>query len=91
MPDSTQTLILDELRALRSDFNSFARDTGERVSVLELQVKHGITGNGQPSRLQSLEDTVGRLQQWRWHLLGAAAGISSVVSCIAWVVIELRK
>jgi hypothetical protein len=27
----------------------------------------------------------------RWYLLGAAAGASGVVSCIAWVVIRVRK
>jgi hypothetical protein len=38
MPDSPQKIILEELRALRSDFNTFARDTGERVSVLKTDV-----------------------------------------------------
>jgi hypothetical protein len=72
MPDSSQDLILDELRALRSDFNTFARDTGERVSVLETDV-HGLVGNGRPGRVDRLESAVQRLKQWRWWLVGAAA------------------
>jgi hypothetical protein len=91
MPDSTQDIILDELRALRGDFNTFARDTGERVSVLETQVKQGIIGNGQPSRLQRAETAIERIQRWRWQLVGVATGISGLVSAIAWVIVELRK
>jgi len=54
MPDSTQELILDELRALRSDFNTYARDTGERVSSLETDM-HDLKGNGQPG-MRSLQE-----------------------------------
>jgi hypothetical protein len=53
MPDSTQDLILDELRLLRESFNSFARETGERVATLENDV-HGLVGNGQPGRVSAL-------------------------------------
>jgi len=84
--EDTQSLILSELRSLREDFNSYARESGERISSLEVHVKTGITGNGQPSRLQVLEAAVEKLQQWRWYLLGAAAGISGIVSCLAWIV-----
>jgi hypothetical protein len=90
MPDSTQDIILDELRALRSDFNSFARDTGERVSVLETDV-HSLVGNGRPGRVDRLESSVQRLRQWRWYLLGAAAGGGGVISVLAWVVTEGKK
>lgn len=88
MPDdSTQDIILDELRALRLDFNAYARETGERISVLETDV-HGLVGNGQPGRVTRLEMAVAGLVRWRWWLAGAAAGGSGVVSLIAWVVLR---
>jgi hypothetical protein len=89
MPDSTD-IILAELRALRGDFNTFARDTGERVSVLETDV-HSLVGNGRPGRVDRLESAVQRLKQWRWWLVGAAAGGGGVISVLAWVVSEGRK
>jgi hypothetical protein len=82
----TDELILQELQLLRADFSSFARDTGERVSSLEIQVKSGITGNGQPSRLQVLEDRLDGLSRWRWWVVGAAAGGGGVIGVLAWVV-----
>ncbi|WP_433963681.1 hypothetical protein [Tunturiibacter gelidiferens] len=90
MNDVTQGLILAELRALRGDFNSFARDTGERVAVLESDV-HGLVGNGQPGRVALLEIAVAKLSQWRWWVVGAAAGSTGVISVLAWVVTEVRK
>lgn len=90
MPDSTQDLILDELRALRSDFNLYARETGERVSSLETDV-HGLVGNGQPGRVALLERAVERLIQWRWWVVGAAAGGSGVISILAWIMSETWK
>jgi hypothetical protein len=90
MPDSTQDIILDELRALRGDFNLYARDTGERVSILETDV-HGLVGNGRPGRVDRLESDVQRLSQWRWWLVGAAAGSGGVISAVAWFVSEARK
>jgi hypothetical protein len=90
MPDTTQDLILDELRALRSDFNTYARDTGERVSSLETDM-HDLKGNGQPGRVALLEAAVDALKQWRWWLIGAAAGGGGVISVLAWVVLEGKK
>lgn len=87
MPDSTQYIILDELRALRGDFNTFAREHGERVSVLETDV-HSLVGNGRPGRVDRLESAVQKLKQWRWWLVGAAAGSGGVISVLAWVVSE---
>lgn len=84
--EDTQTLILTELRSLRKDFSSFAQETGERISSLEVHVKTGITGNGQPSRLQVLEDAVSRLSQWRWWVIGCTAGCCTVVSVLAWII-----
>jgi len=90
MPESTQDIILGELRALRGEFNTFARDTGERVSVLENDV-HSLVGNGRPGRVDRLESAVQRLKQWRWWMVGAAAGGSCVIFAVAWVVSEARK
>ena len=90
MPDPTQELILDELRLLRNDFNTFARDTGERVATLESDV-HGLVGNGQPGRVALLERAVDKLTQWRWWLVGAAAGGGGVISAVAWVIAETNK
>lgn len=82
MDDSTEQMILDELHGLRDDFQAFARECGERISVLETHVKSGITGNGQPSRLQMLEKSLVHLQRWRWWLIGAAACCGGVVSIL---------
>jgi hypothetical protein len=90
MPDATQDLILDELRALRGDFNTYARDTGERVSALETDM-HSIVGNGNPGRLALVETAVRKLMEWRWWLVGCAAGSSAVISVLAWVVSEGKK
>jgi hypothetical protein len=90
MPDYTQELILDEVRALRADFNNYARETGERVATLESHV-HGLVGNGQPGRMALLEAAVEKLSQWRWWLVGVAAGSTSVVGVLAWVVTEMKK
>jgi hypothetical protein len=90
MPDSTQILILDELRALRSDFNSYARDTGERVSALETDM-HALVGNGNPGRVALIEIAVSKLSQWRWWLVGAAAGGGGVISVLAWVLTEGKQ
>jgi hypothetical protein len=90
MPDATQDLILDELRALRGDLNSFARETGERVSALETDM-HGLCGNGQPGRVSVLETAVASLAQWRWWTVGVAAGASGVITALAWVISEVKK
>jgi hypothetical protein len=84
MQDDASALILTELQLLRSDFSTLARDTAERVSSLEVQVKSGITGNGQPSRLTAVECAVGSLQESKWWAVGAATGASTVMSaCVA--------
>jgi hypothetical protein len=87
--DSTQ-LILDELRALRADFNNFSRDTGERVSSLETDM-HDLKGNGQPGRVGLLERSVTLISQRMWWSIGATAGVSGAISALAWVITESRK
>jgi hypothetical protein len=90
VPESTQDIILGELRALRSEFNNYARDTGERVSSLETDM-HALVGNGNPGRVALLEIAVSKLSQWRWWVVGAAAGGGGVISVLAWVLTESRQ
>lgn len=85
-PVPHRAFVVTELKELRGDFNKFARDTGERVSSLESQVRYGVTGNGQPSRLQVVEERVESLSRWRWWVVGCAAGSGAVISVIAWMV-----
>jgi len=82
---TTLDLILEEVRSLRTDYNAHARDTGERLSALEMGM-HDLRGNGQPGRITLLEDAVEKLQQWRWWLIGAAAGVSGMVTGLAWMI-----
>lgn len=85
MQETTQDLILTELRELRADVNRNSRDTGERLARLETNMTT-LVGNGQPGRITLLEQAVTKLQQWRWKLAGVAAAVSCVVSFIAWLI-----
>lgn len=87
---STTDIILEELRALRADYNTHARDTGERLAKLEEQV-YSLCGNGKPGRVAALESAVQALQQWRWYVLGAGAATSAVVVCAAWMFAHLPR
>ena len=73
-----------EFRAFRGDLSEWQQQTGERVASLESDVKQGIRGNGQPSRLAEVEEKVAMLEKWKWYLMGAwvvvAAAISTVTS-----------
>ena len=89
MPETTQDIILGELRALRTDFNGYARETGERISVIETDM-HSLMGNGNPGRITLIERSVDALMKWRWWLVGASAGGVGVISVLAWVV-EARR
>lgn len=84
MSDATENILLTEIRALRADFNDFARELGERVSVNETQL-HSLLGNGQPGRISMIERSVDALKQWRWKVVGMASGASAVISVIAWL------
>jgi hypothetical protein len=93
MNDATQDLILDEVRALRADVNDIRDDFrkyGERTATLEAQL-YPLIGNGTPGRVTRLERAVEKLTQWRWWVIGAAAGSSGVISILAWVISEARK
>ena len=86
--DERLDIILQELRDLRTDYNDHARETGERLSTLESQMK-SLVGNGQPGRIAGIEAAIQKLQEWRWWQLGAAAGVSGAGSMLAWVVVRL--
>jgi hypothetical protein len=76
--DDTSQLILTELREFRQAVTEWQQETGERVSVLETQVRSGIVGNGQPSRLAVVERTVESLSRFRYWVMGAAAAVSAI-------------
>ncbi|HEY2467974.1 MAG TPA: hypothetical protein VGI45_09030 [Terracidiphilus sp.] len=73
MPDQqTINLLLQEFRDFRTEFNDFKsavstwnHEVGQRLTAVEVNVKAGITGNGQPSRLANLEREVDDLKQVR--------------------------
>jgi hypothetical protein len=75
--------ILTEIRELRKDFNTYARDMESRTAVLESEM-HSLMGNGQPGRITLLERAVDRLNGWKWWLVGVAAGCSSLMGVIGW-------
>lgn len=82
--DSTPNIILEELRALRADYNDHARETGERLSALETSSK-ALLGNGQPGRIGQLEESVKGLERWKWRVLGISTGGSAAVSAVLWL------
>jgi hypothetical protein len=98
MDDKTAQLLLQEFRAFRdSEFREFREDvsawkqeSGERIATLETQVKD-VVGNGQPGRMTLAEQAIAALQRWRYWVLGGAAGVSGVVSVVAWVIVRLTR
>jgi hypothetical protein len=87
MPTMTETsdLILSELRELRSDVNENTRQTGERLSALEVQMR-SLCGNGQPGRITNIETEVKELAAWRWKMLGICSGASGVISIVGYLI-----
>ena len=81
--DDLQSVILAELRALRDDLNEHITTATQRLTKLETQM-YAVVGNGKPGRLGVVEESIEKLMQWRWWIVGAGAGISTVVSVIAW-------
>lgn len=80
MTDFTlQTVILDEVRALRTRIDAHSADTAERLSVLETHMDN-LVGNHQPGRLTLLENKVTAIQQWRHYTTGIYIGVSGLVS-----------
>jgi hypothetical protein len=92
MPDE-QTIIqllLQEFRAFRdSEFREFKddvatwkQDSGARIATLESDVKAGIKGNGQPSRMSIVEEKVSRLERFKWQVTSAGAALWTVVETV---------
>ena len=81
MPDSVEGILMAELQAFRADYNTNARENGERLSALETEVRT-LTGNGQPGRIARLEEDVDRLKAFRWWIVGLSAGVGAIVSII---------
>lgn len=91
MTDLTlQTVILEEVRALRTRFDVHSADTGERLAILETHME-SLVGDKQPGRLKILEDKVSAIQQWRHYTTGIYIGISSLVSVATAVLYHLWK
>jgi hypothetical protein len=86
LEDQTAHLLLAEFRAFRDtewrefrdDVGSWKQDTAGRLASLETQVKSGITGGGQPSRLAVVEASVEDLNRFRYWWMGASAAIGSI-------------
>src|SRR5579862_6571440 len=85
----TGQLILTEIQAIRSDLQEFRSEVhawqqgaGERVAALESQVKTGVTGNGQPSRLTTVESKVANLEKAWWKLAGACSAVWTIVTVV---------
>jgi hypothetical protein len=76
MPDNTDQL-LTEIRGLRGDLAAHS----ERMVAVET-ILHTLTGNGQPGRLAILENKVTQLQEFRFWLIGAAAGFGVASSLV---------
>jgi hypothetical protein len=73
--------LLNEMRGLRADLVGHA----ERLAGIEA-ILHSIAGNGQPGRLTNLETKVSRLNEFRYWLLGAAAGIGIVAGVLEHII-----
>jgi hypothetical protein len=86
----TLSLILAEVQSLRADYNTNARETGERLSSLETSMT-SLVGNGQPGRITILEQRLDDLRRWRWRMVGIATGVATVLSGIVTTVALLLK
>ncbi len=80
-------LLLDEFRVFRGEFNTFReelsdwkQDARERLATLESDVKSGIRGNGQPSRVKVLEDKFADFQKSWWKMIGAGMTLWALIS-----------
>jgi hypothetical protein len=78
---TVDSLILSELQALRSDYNEHARVTEGRLASLESGM-HLLCGNGRPGKIAEMETAIRRLQQWRWWVMGTAAGVGGTASVV---------
>jgi hypothetical protein len=74
-------LILSELRELRAE----VIEALQRIAALEAD-NRAVMGNGQPGRLIKAEEAIQAIKQRIWWCLGAAAGVSGVMTAVAWII-----
>ena len=79
--------IIDAIDKLDAKFEEFRRDmkewqqeTGERVQALESVTKPAIIGNGQPSKLATLENRIRVLENGYMKAIGASSVSGAVVA-----------
>ena len=89
MDASIEQLILSEIQAIRTELQAFRvevhewqQEAGERVATLEAQVKSGVTGNGQPSRLTVVETRVAVLERGFWRMVGACSAVWTILTVV---------
>jgi hypothetical protein len=85
-----QNLILGELQSLRADYNTNARETGERLTSLEVQVSQ-LLGNGQPGRISNIEADIQALKGWKQSLIGlwgVMCAVGSVVGSAGMFIVQ---
>jgi hypothetical protein len=75
-----------DLKDLREQVAKINTDAESRLTVLEAHVKSGITGNGSPSRLSVIEKKMEGILEYKYWLVGIAAGVSGFVSIAACVI-----
>jgi hypothetical protein len=56
---------------------------------LETQIKTGVTGNGQPSRLTIVENCVTDLERGWWKLSGAAVVVWALIN-FGWEFVKVK-
>lgn len=89
--DQTAKILLQEFRSFRDvEFREFRKDvsdwkseTGERLAKLEDAVKHGLTGNGEPSRVSVLEAKVEKLTNVYLRVSAVLIAIWGIVTLAA--------
>lgn len=45
-----------------------------RIETMVEEIYHRLFGNGQPGELDRLNSRVGKLENWRWWVMGIAVG-----------------
>ena len=81
--------LINELREFRSEFNEFRVEQSKLTATIESDVKTGIRGNGQPSRLAVAEQKIEALNNDKSRMIGITIGVSSVISLIGGFVMWL--
>jgi len=77
----------DELREYQGEVSCWRVELSQRVSSIETTIKPAIMGNGQPSRLASVESRVGELERGNWRRAGAYT-VLSALAVVGWELIK---